>query len=213
MEQTPQQTISTGPNIFQRILGVMRELEYIQKGEAKVNNQYRFVSHDQVSAKVHPLLVKHGIAVIPSVDELKQEGNRTEAKVSVHFVNVDNPSEVVVTKYYGYGVDPGDKGPGKAISYACKYALLKTFCLETGDDPDFDAEAAYEPVKCLEFDYTFNPGGMSVPEQKKLAMFLAHSALLLKTHVEDVKREALTRPEEFMKKFREWKPTKEKDGI
>jgi len=213
MEQTPQQTISTGPNIFQRILGVMRELEYIQKGEAKVNNQYRFVSHDQVSAKVHPLLVKHGIAVIPSVDELKQEGNRTEAKVSVHFVNVDNPSEVVVTKYYGYGVDPGDKGPGKAISYACKYALLKTFCLETGDDPDFDAQAAYEPVKCLEFDYTFNPGGMSVPEQKKLAMFLAHSALLLKTHVEDVKRAALTRPEEFLKKFREWKPTKEKDGI
>lgn len=208
MEQTPQQTISTGPNIFQRILGVMRELEYIQKGEAKVNNQYRFVSHDQVSAKVHPLLVKHGIAVIPSVDELKQEGNRTEAKVSVHFVNADNPAEVVVTKYYGYGVDPGDKGPGKAISYACKYALLKTFCLETGDDPDFDAEAAYEPVKCQEFDLTMNTHVMTVPERKKLDMFLAHSALILKKHVEDVKREALKRPDEFMKKFREWKPTK-----
>jgi len=185
----------------------MGELEYIQKGEARVNNQYRFVSHDQVSAKVHPLLVKYGIAVIPSVDELKQEGNRTEAKVSVHFVNVDNPSEVVVTKYYGYGVDSGDKGPGKAISYACKYAMLKTFCLETGDDPDFDANASYEPPKCIEFD-SIIPDGMSDNERKKMNMFLAHSALLVKKHVEDIKREAVKRPQDFLKKFKEWKPSK-----
>lgn len=208
MEQTPPQTNYNGPNIFQRILAVMKELDYIQKGPTKVNGFYSYVSHDQVSAKVHPLLVKYGIAVIPSVDELKQEGNRTEAKVSVHFVNVDNPSEVVVTKYYGYGVDSGDKGPGKAISYACKYALLKTFCLETGDDPDFDAEAAYEPVKCLEFDYWINTHEMTAPERKKLSLFLAHSALILKLHVEDVKRAAMTRPEEFLKKFKEWKPSK-----
>lgn len=208
MEQTAP-SISTGPNIFQRILGVMRELEYIQKGEAKVNNQYRFVSHDQVSAKVHPLLVKHGIAVIPSVDEMKQEGNRTEAKVSVHFVNVDNPSEVVVTKYYGYGVDSGDKGPGKAISYACKYALLKTFCLETGDDPDFDAEAVHEPAKCLEFDFLIGTQVVTAQERKKLQLFLAHSALVLKKHVEDVKREAIKRPEDFLKKFKVWTPSKE----
>lgn len=31
-----------------------------------------------------------------------------------------------------------DKGPGKAISYAVKYAYLKAFALETGDDPDHD---------------------------------------------------------------------------
>lgn len=207
MEQTVQPNNYSGPNIFQRILRVMGELEYIQKGEARVNNQYRFVSHDQVSAKVHPLLVKYGIAVIPSVDELKQEGNRTEAKVSVHFVNVDNPSEVVVTKYYGYGVDSGDKGPGKAISYACKYAMLKTFCLETGDDPDFDANASYEPPKCIEFD-SIIPDGMSDNERKKMNMFLAHSALLVKKHVEDIKREAVKRPQDFLKKFKEWKPSK-----
>ena len=47
----------------------------------------------------------------------------------------------------GYGIDPADKGIGKAISYSFKYALLKTFCLETGDDPDQDQSSKYEPAK------------------------------------------------------------------
>ncbi len=59
--------------------------------------------------------------------------------LNVKFVNVENRSETIELNYPGYGVDNGDKGPGKAISYAFKYALLKTFCLETGDDPDNDA--------------------------------------------------------------------------
>ncbi len=69
----------------------MSELEYIQKGSKTVNNQYRYVSHDQVTAAIHPLLVKHGIAVIPSILETKQEGNRTIVHLNVFFVNADNP--------------------------------------------------------------------------------------------------------------------------
>jgi hypothetical protein len=47
----------------------------------------------------------------------------------------------------GYGVDPQDKGPGKAISYGVKYALLKVLGLETGDDPDEvqDNRADFKP--------------------------------------------------------------------
>jgi hypothetical protein len=35
-----------------------------------------------------------------------------------------------------HALDNGDKAPGKAISYATKYALLKTFLLETGEDEE-----------------------------------------------------------------------------
>src|ERR1700692_169657 len=139
-------------NIFQRILAVMGELSYIGKGERMVNGQYRFVSHDQVTAKLHPLLVKYGITVIPTVEGAEQEGNRTNIKLAVSFINADLPQDNFTVRFLGYGVDNGDKGPGKAISYAYKYALLKTFCLETGDDPDNDVDARYEAVKCLEFD-------------------------------------------------------------
>jgi len=137
-------------NIYQRINGVMQEVDYIQKSDKKVNNQYRFASHDQVTAALHAPMTKHGIACIPSIVEMKQDGNRTEVKLEVAFVNIDEPSDRVIVHYWGYGIDQSDKGIGKGVSYAFKYALLKTFCLETGDDPDNDANTRYEPPKPVE---------------------------------------------------------------
>ena len=37
---------------------------------------------------------------------------------------------------YGDGVDTQDKAPGKAMTYADKYALLKAYKIVTGEDPD-----------------------------------------------------------------------------
>ncbi|MFQ6007145.1 MAG: ERF family protein, partial [Woeseia sp.] len=37
---------------------------------------------------------------------------------------------------YGVGFDSGDKGYGKAVSYAKKYMLLTAFNMVTGDDVD-----------------------------------------------------------------------------
>ena len=134
-------------NIYQRINAVMQEVDYIQKGDKKVAGQYRFVSHDQVTAALHGPMTKHGIACIPTILELKQDGNRTEVKLEVSFVNIDNPSDRFSVIYYGYGIDTSDKGIGKAVSYGFKYAMLKTFCLETGDDADNDQDSKYEPPK------------------------------------------------------------------
>lgn len=209
-------------NIHQRILGVMSELNYIAKGDKTVNGQYRFVSHDQVTAKVHPLLVKYGITVIPSVEDMVQDGNRTTVKMLISFVNADSPTDCFTTCYISHGIDGGgtsrdgkpipvgDKGPGKAISYAYKYALLKIFCLETGDDPDYDADAAYEPPKCVEFDLHI-PSDMTEKERTKLNKFLVYSSQTMKKHVEEVKREAVKRMPEFLSAFKNWNPKKDKE--
>lgn len=195
----------------------MAELSYIQKGDKTVNGQYRFVSHDQVTAKLHPLLVKYRVVVVPSVEEMIQDGNRTTVKLLVSFVNADDPKEAITQRYIAHGIDGGglsregkplpvgDKGPGKAISYAYKYALLKTFCLETGDDPDNDVNVAYEPAKCLEFD-SILPPDLDAKDKLKMQKFLTYSSHALQMHVEDVKREAIKRPEDFLKKFAAWNP-------
>lgn len=185
----------------------MEELDYIQKGSNKVNGQYNFVSHDQVTAKIHPLLVKHRVLAIPTVKSITQEGNRTKVELVVCFFNVDNPVDAFTVEFPGYGVDLADKGPGKAISYAFKYALLKTFCLETGDDPDNDTKSVYEAVKCLEFDLLL-PEDLTQKDKERLNNFLSYSAEAMKKHVEDVKREAVNRMPEFMKAFKNWKPKK-----
>lgn len=132
------------PNIHQRIASVMKDVAYIQKEDKKVNNQYRFVSHDAVTAKVRPALIEHGVIVEPSVVSHTREGNFTSAEMDVSFVNVDDPKDRITIKTFGYGVDNQDKGPGKAMSYAYKYALLKALALETGDDPERDNIEANE---------------------------------------------------------------------
>ena len=194
-------------NIYQRVLAIMSELDYVQKGSNKVNNQYTFVSHDAVSAAIHPLLVKHGIVVLPTVEEMTQEHNRTIAKLAIVFINAEDPSDRFALNYTGYGIDSGDKGPGKAISYAYKYALLKTFCLETGDDPDNDANARYEPEKCLEFDSKLPE--LSDKEKEKLDKFLASISKSANKHLEDVKREACGRMDDFIKALKAWKGDKD----
>ena len=78
-------------------------------------------------------MVKHGITCLTSVYDHKQDGNRTEASVELLLTNADDPREYVTVKGFGYGCDAQDKGAGKAVSYAVKMLLLKTFMLETGD--------------------------------------------------------------------------------
>lgn len=134
-------------NIAQRIAAVMGEVDYVQK-ERKQGMNYSIVSHDAVTAKVRPLLHKHGIVYYPRDLFVNQDGNRTEARFTVRFENIDKRDDYIDVATFGYGVDGQDKGPGKAMSYGVKYALLKVLGLETGDDPDTvqDTRADFQPT-------------------------------------------------------------------
>lgn len=130
-------------NLHQRIAEAMGKVTYIQK-ERKQGMRYTIVSHDAVTAKVRPALLEAGVIYYPVLMSTEQVGNRTQANAVVRFVNVDEPSDFIDVATFGYGIDDQDKGPGKAMSYAVKYALLKTLGLETGDDPDLDQDVTYK---------------------------------------------------------------------
>lgn len=143
--------MTTKLNIAQRINAVMGEVDYIQK-EKKDGMQYRIVSHDAVTAKVRPILQKHGVVYYPRNMTVENVGNRTQSYFDVRFENIDDRSDFIDVATFGYGVDGQDKGPGKAMSYGVKYALLKVLGLETGDDPDTlqDASADFVPTPMIE---------------------------------------------------------------
>jgi len=122
-------------NLWQRLHGVMQDVSYVGK-DKKAGMKFSIVSHDKVTALVREHFIKHGVIYYPVDLQMRQDGNRTECKVTVRFTNIDAPEEFIDVPCPGYGVDPQDKGPGKAMSYAVKYAVLKTLSLETGDDPD-----------------------------------------------------------------------------
>jgi hypothetical protein len=125
-------------NLHQRMAAVMREVTYIQK-ETKQGMQYKIVSHDKVTAKVRPALLANGVIYYPIRCDTAQNGNRTECNMTVRFANIDDPQDFIDVESCGHGIDTQDKGPGKAQSYAVKYALLKALGLETGDDADHDS--------------------------------------------------------------------------
>ena len=129
-------------NIHQRLASAMQKVTYIQK-EKKQGMRYSIVSHDSVTSKVRPALLEAGVIYYPVSVTYAQQANRTECKMRVRFVNIDDQSDFIEVESFGYGLDDQDKGPGKAMSYAVKYALLKTLGLETGDDPDEDQVTTY----------------------------------------------------------------------
>lgn len=127
----------TTKNIYQRMHEVMKAVSFVQKS-SKEGFMYKFVTHDNVTALIRKELVEQGIVATTDVLRHEQDGNRTAVDVAVSFINIDTPDDRVTVNAFGYGIDPQDKGPGKAISYAVKYAYLKAFALETGDDPERD---------------------------------------------------------------------------
>lgn len=130
-------------NIHQRIAKVMQTITYIQK-ERKAGMRYTIVSHDAVTAKVRGPLLEAGIHYYPKTVSHVQNGNRTQCEMVVRFVNIDDPSDYIDVETFGFGIDDQDKGPGKAMSYAVKYALLKCLGLETGDDPDLEQDVQHK---------------------------------------------------------------------
>lgn len=135
-------------NIYQKLQAVMKAVAYIKK-DATVSGggSYKAVTHDQVTAFVRPHFVEQGIVVVPRlasgavVDTGRKtsSGNpiiRYEGLYEVSFVNADEPSDVCVIPVSAHAEDQGDKAPGKALSYATKYAVLKALMLESGENDE-----------------------------------------------------------------------------
>lgn len=133
-------------NLYQRINEVRKSLSYIQKDKsvsAGASGSYRAVTHDAVTGLLREHLIRQGVIVAPTlvsgVLHDKKEGEKQRmytATYEVRFINMDSPDEVLSVLIEAHALDNGDKAPGKAISYATKYALLKVFNIESGDEEE-----------------------------------------------------------------------------
>lgn len=135
-----------GSNIMERILWVRDRVTRLGK-DASVGGQYKAITHDKVTGFIRPKMVQAGIfsylTCIESSDAETGMVGKSGRKVMQHralfevrFVNADDPSDLVTVRQVAYADDQGDKAPGKAASYAMKYALLKMFMIETGEDDE-----------------------------------------------------------------------------
>lgn len=139
-------------NIYERIQAVSEAVKNVEKNlvVGTGNSAYKAVADMDVLLKVKEAEKANGIISIPVRQELvKSEVLRTAGqngyekityvdivKMVVRIVNISKPDEFVEVESYGRGLDAGDKGFGKASTYARKYALLNAYKIATGEDPD-----------------------------------------------------------------------------
>lgn len=147
-------------NIYQRINAVRKAIGYVQKDKAVSTGggSYKAVTHDAVTGMVRAALIEHGVIIVPSVvsavfhpKEQDAKQRLYEATYQVDFVNMDQPEERITINANAHALDNGDKAPGKALSYATKYAILKLFNIETGEDEESRyQQEEFDPVPYLQ---------------------------------------------------------------
>lgn len=125
-------------NIYQKMLEVMKNIEYLNKDDAVAfgNTKYKAMSEEKVTMTVRKELIKQGLVVFPIEQSVMKDGNITTTNTTYKMVNTENPEEYVILASSGQGSDTQDKGVGKAMTYSFKYMLLRTFAIPTGEDPD-----------------------------------------------------------------------------
>lgn len=153
-------------NIFEKILKIQNELETVAKnlkvGEGKYS--YNAVSEGDILKAVKPLEEKYGVMSYPTsrkviesevLETVKEYNGKTTTstqkfmriEITYRFVNIEKPDEFIETISYGDGIDTMDKATGKAMTYADKYALMKMYKIQTGDDPDQTHSNDYGKIK------------------------------------------------------------------
>jgi len=137
-------------NLLQRINEVRKGIDYIQKDKSVSTGggSYRAVTHDTVTAMVRAHMVEHGIVMWPflvesqsmpfevNADMVRAKQFRYEATYDFTFANIEDAADQIIIRIQAHAMDNADKAPGKALSYAAKYAILKLFNIETGEDEE-----------------------------------------------------------------------------
>jgi hypothetical protein len=128
-------------NLREKFAEVRKRLGYVQKRGHNERQNYSYVTAADLAGSVGDILSELGVVVIPQLQSISTETPRSSSEriariiMSYRFVDARSGEELMV-RVAGEGADAGDKAPYKAMTGALKYALLQSFLLATGDDPE-----------------------------------------------------------------------------
>lgn len=133
-----------------RMAAVMLAVQRLPKSGSNTQQGYRYVQDEDVLDTLRPLIAAEGLCILPAMERIEQSergtrsgGMQTRTIAHFTFTILTDEGESRDFNWIAEADDSGDKGTGKAATYALKYWLLKTFLLSTGnlaDDPDIGIE-------------------------------------------------------------------------
>ncbi|MEE9452636.1 MAG: ERF family protein [Gammaproteobacteria bacterium] len=148
------QNCTSSKKLAEKMILISEEVQYIQKQGRNQFHKYNYVTDSDVVNALSKAMQKHKVFMFSSVlqrqcTSYETRGNKNAFLVSIQlqvtFIDVDS-GESMRSIFYGDGSDSDDKGVYKAITGAQKYALMKTFLVATGDDPEKDTAPAHDEV-------------------------------------------------------------------
>ena len=141
-------------SIYGKLASLMGLIPPVEKAGRNDFHKYNYARESDLVEAVRPLLSAYGIFFWWTILEEERRGRKksntdemtdaetlTVLKISFQFIDGATGEKTEPQVVYGYGDDPIDKGLYKAMTGAIKYALMKTFLIATGDDPEGDAAA------------------------------------------------------------------------
>lgn len=134
--------------LSEKLLELQKAVDGIIKDGKNQSDKYDFASDESVLDKFRPLMDEHKLLLIPLVTSAQLHEGATKSGTSRYLTELTltmvwhdvESGEKLEVPWYAQGVDlAGEKGVGKALTYAEKYFLLKFFHVPTKkDDPDSD---------------------------------------------------------------------------
>jgi len=168
-------------SLASKLAEVMAEVKYIQKRGKNSFHNYRYATEADVADRVRECLAARNIILVPDV--VGQETRQITTKkgntefidtLRIKFTFYDGDSDQTISFHMiGEGQDAGDKAAYKAITGAEKYALMKTFLIPTGDDPEESRATEGEEVETVE----------AVPDPEAKALLESADSLEMLTDV------------------------------
>lgn len=155
-------------NLYEKLALIRKNVEVVQKNKSGFG--YKYVTDDELFAKITGAMTKHNVSLIPSVvpstsevtpyryDKVKKDKIEPQNEIIVKaemvytWVNNENPEERINVPWILVGQQAdASQAFGAGLTYSMRYFLLKYFDVATPeDDPDNwrskqrEAEAAEE---------------------------------------------------------------------
>jgi hypothetical protein len=131
-----------------KLCEIMGKVGYIEKRGQNEAQHYAYVMAADINASMGKLLAEHGICVWPKKENITWTDFQTSkgtamflcrAQITYVFCDAETKEEIEVPST-GEGMDTGDKSGFKARTGALKYALIQTFLIAAGEDPESEHE-------------------------------------------------------------------------
>ena len=146
---------NTRASLYRKIAAVTKAVGRVPKNGRNEFHKYAYATESDITDALRDVLADNGLAFLPPTvvawerSELttRNGGKESLTRVQMQFGLADTETgEQIDFVVWGEGQDAGDKSFYKAYTGAVKYALMKSFLVATGDDPEAEGPADKTPA-------------------------------------------------------------------